>query len=157
MLSLSPYSSTSLLPLSRPRPSSLFLMIRRPPRSTLFPYTTLFRSLEMPDALACLRLEHDERVGEQVVAHAVGAVIVVGRRAGRHEDEAALHVEGHPGPVVRGAGVRPRLLRPRLIPELSGPWNGVEGPAQRPGSDVISAHIARRRREALGRATADDE
>src|SRR3712207_9110613 len=25
--------------------SCLFLMIRRPPRSTLFPYTTLFRSL----------------------------------------------------------------------------------------------------------------
>src|SRR3712207_8250080 len=25
-----------------------FLMIRRPPRSTLFPYTTLFRSLEVP-------------------------------------------------------------------------------------------------------------
>src|SRR5688572_31020432 len=25
-----------------------FLMIRRPPRSTLFPYTTLFRSLEKP-------------------------------------------------------------------------------------------------------------
>src|SRR5215204_6933582 len=26
-----------------------FLMIRRPPRSTLFPYTTLFRSLNAPD------------------------------------------------------------------------------------------------------------
>src|SRR5256886_5449399 len=26
-------------------------MIRRPPRSTLFPYTTLFRSLEMPGAI----------------------------------------------------------------------------------------------------------
>src|SRR5258708_8077724 len=26
-----------------------FLMIRRPPRSTLFPYTTLFRSLFRPD------------------------------------------------------------------------------------------------------------
>src|SRR3712207_7534647 len=25
-------------------------MIRRPPRSTLFPYTTLFRSPDMPDA-----------------------------------------------------------------------------------------------------------
>src|SRR5689334_24177043 len=25
-----------------------FLMIRRPPRSTLFPYTTLFRSIAMP-------------------------------------------------------------------------------------------------------------
>src|SRR5258708_16059587 len=28
-----------------------FLMIRRPPRSTLFPYTTLFRSEQMRDAL----------------------------------------------------------------------------------------------------------
>src|ERR1017187_10129221 len=28
----------------RPRPVCFFLMIRRPPRSTLFPYTTLFRS-----------------------------------------------------------------------------------------------------------------
>src|SRR3972149_2831420 len=28
---------------------SFFLMIRRPPRSTLFPYTTLFRSLPVPD------------------------------------------------------------------------------------------------------------
>src|SRR5258707_274939 len=29
----------------------LFLMIRRPPRSTLFPYTTLFRSLSAEDVL----------------------------------------------------------------------------------------------------------
>src|SRR3984957_5516960 len=28
-----------------------FLMIRRPPRSTLFPYTTLFRSLPVPAAI----------------------------------------------------------------------------------------------------------
>src|SRR2546422_11570895 len=27
-----------------------FLMIRRPPRSTLFPYTTLFRSIPLQDA-----------------------------------------------------------------------------------------------------------
>src|SRR5690606_40667576 len=31
-------------PSSRFKPSSLFLLIRRPPRPTLFPYTTLFRS-----------------------------------------------------------------------------------------------------------------
>src|SRR2546430_3569336 len=29
-------------------PFFFFLMIRRPPRSTLFPYTTLFRSLHQP-------------------------------------------------------------------------------------------------------------
>src|SRR2546430_7640452 len=31
-----------------------FLMIRRPPRSTLFPYTTLFRSLTAPGPLLAL-------------------------------------------------------------------------------------------------------
>src|SRR5258706_341280 len=29
-----------------------FLMIRRPPRSTLFPYTTLFRSVSVPALIA---------------------------------------------------------------------------------------------------------
>src|SRR5258708_20962288 len=37
-------------------------MIRRPPRSTLFPYTTLFRSISLP-----------ERVDEGRVVHALGA------------------------------------------------------------------------------------
>src|SRR2546430_12210411 len=36
-----------------------FLMIRRPPRSTLFPYTTLFRSLAAKDFNAALKLEPD--------------------------------------------------------------------------------------------------
>src|SRR5256885_16364854 len=38
-----------------------FLMIRRPPRSTLFPYTTLFRSLlERPRRLRVQRLRLQE-------------------------------------------------------------------------------------------------
>src|SRR5256885_11504099 len=32
-------------------------MIRRPPRSTLFPYTTLFRSLEEPNAACHAKLD----------------------------------------------------------------------------------------------------
>src|SRR3712207_2144011 len=39
----------------------LFLMIRRPPRSTLFPYTTLFRSILR--LVAAERLEHRLGVG----------------------------------------------------------------------------------------------
>src|SRR2546429_7188498 len=35
--------------------SFFFLMIRRPPRSTLFPYTTLFRSLILPLSLCHCR------------------------------------------------------------------------------------------------------
>src|SRR2546430_7503560 len=34
-----------------------FLMIRRPPRSTLFPYTTLFRSVEQPGDRHARRLQ----------------------------------------------------------------------------------------------------
>src|SRR3712207_8891947 len=34
-----------------------FLMIRRPPRSTLFPYTTLFRSVNVADSILIRRTE----------------------------------------------------------------------------------------------------
>src|SRR5690348_17393758 len=49
-------------------------MIRRPPRSTLFPYTTLFRS----------------RHGERIALHAIHAEFIVQVRAGgeaRHRSE----------------------------------------------------------------------
>src|SRR5438045_5383461 len=39
-------------------------MLRRPPRSTLFPYTTLFRSLGLRLVLA----GHDQRAGEHRLA-----------------------------------------------------------------------------------------
>src|SRR5687768_18613170 len=42
-----------------PTPLSLFFsLIRRPPRSTLFPYTTLFRSLEPAGELGQRRAHH---------------------------------------------------------------------------------------------------
>src|SRR3989449_8431727 len=41
--------------------SFFFLMIRRPPRSTLFPYTTLFRSL-------CEATGRDERVAQHAMS-----------------------------------------------------------------------------------------
>src|SRR5260221_4085652 len=44
-----------------------FLMIRRPPRSTLFPYTTLFRSLGVP------RRRRDRRARSARRHHAAGA------------------------------------------------------------------------------------
>src|SRR2546430_4270912 len=38
-----------------------FLMIRRPPRSTLFPYTTLFRSHQLQDGLAAAERRRHQR------------------------------------------------------------------------------------------------
>src|SRR2546430_17014730 len=48
----------------RLRPRFFFLMIRRPPRSTLFPYTTLFRSRIVPEP----ELQKDVRRHVQRVA-----------------------------------------------------------------------------------------
>src|SRR2546430_11620546 len=42
-----------------------FLMIRRPPRSTLFPYTTLFRSAVARDPLAAAGLRVADRLGQR--------------------------------------------------------------------------------------------
>src|SRR2546430_12650991 len=60
-------------------------MIRRPPRSTLFPYTTLFRSLEMPDRIEKrplpeveiidMRQEFQETGHEQVISRKLAAEI----------------------------------------------------------------------------------
>src|SRR2546422_8380023 len=63
-------------------------MIRRPPRSTLFPYTTLFRSHRAPRELeAADREEHDdgERPEGLELAVAIG-MLLVGRLTG-HADQ----------------------------------------------------------------------
>src|SRR5260370_23052823 len=67
-------------------------MIRRPPRSTLFPYTTLFRS---PDVGAVLLMDVDGPLAE--VEHTSAAAIEMARAAGaleirrpKDEDERAL-------------------------------------------------------------------
>src|SRR2546426_1898920 len=67
-----------------------FLMIRRPPRSTLFPYTTLFRSLryEAERALSDPRIEAELRrePGHEVL-RATGAEDFVPRRSEEHTSE----------------------------------------------------------------------
>src|SRR2546425_36046 len=50
-----------------------FLMIRRPPRSTLFPYTTLFRSRTGNACLHGLRLRPHEALGRKHVLDLAGA------------------------------------------------------------------------------------
>src|SRR5690349_23991166 len=53
-----------------------FLMIRRPPRSTLFPYTTLFRS-PIADTRAVIQREHHIAAAREVLVERVGVAVVV--------------------------------------------------------------------------------
>src|SRR3712207_8449084 len=67
-------------------------MIRRPPRSTLFPYTTLFRSA------------HDD--GAQGVDDAIGTEVLTGpQHAGRRERAGGEVVLVHRAPHVGGAAL----------------------------------------------------
>src|SRR2546427_11667681 len=65
-----------------------FLMIRRPPRSTLFPYTTLFRSMSgrrfnRADPARSLMLAKPT----QQVAHGGGLRVELGSRSEEHTSE----------------------------------------------------------------------
>src|SRR5688572_31850100 len=71
-------------------------MIRRPPRSTLFPYTTLFRSLAgtrthgVEDERAVEARKHDEDAGRRMLALDDGEL-------GRHGDQIARVHHNHVG------------------------------------------------------------
>src|SRR5690348_18017825 len=54
-----------------------FLLIRRPPRSTLFPYTTLFRSRVDADAHRALVARGDVDEERNLVAHTLVLLVVV--------------------------------------------------------------------------------
>ncbi len=46
--------------------------------------------LEVPNAFAGFHVERDQACSVEVVSKAIAAVVVVGRRVGRYEDQAAL-------------------------------------------------------------------
>ena len=99
----------------------------------------------MPDALARLRVDADQTLGEEVVARPVGPVVVVRRRARRQVDVAQFVVRAHRRPHVRVAGRPPGLVLPGLDAELVVPWNRVETPLELARVDVVGAHMAGRR------------
>src|SRR3712207_7742156 len=77
-------------------------MIRRPPRSTLFPYTTLFRSRGAP------RTGRDGRLRRRAAARALR------RDAATRRDRAGAGA-GALGPAARRAVLRTRRADPRAV------------------------------------------
>src|SRR5437773_5148567 len=68
-----------------------FLLIRRPPRSTLFPYTTLFRSV-FHVRTSDLKLPHDRgKVGHFPVLRELTICDSVQRRSEEHTSELQSH------------------------------------------------------------------
>src|SRR2546430_15327054 len=103
-----------------------FLMIRRPPRSTLFPYTTLFRSAREPGLDQRLRVVDDQGACRERPRR-------LGGRALRPARGGMVHGEpAHPPPgrallAPPGPG-RPRLPGWRRAPRPHPPARGARGP-----------------------------
>src|SRR2546429_7367313 len=83
-----------------------FLMIRRPPRSTLFPYTTLFRSVV--GALKHLAQDRVGRIG------AVGQNDARGRRSEEHTSELQSRLH-----LVCRLLLEKKNKTPHIAPQLS--------------------------------------
>src|SRR2546427_7790684 len=101
-----------------------FLMIRRPPRSTLFPYTTLFRSINGKSCMA-----FPDRAPRPLGLRQRRAA-----RAGYGEAQWQQHPGGHPDREIRD------VVRPRPDDRDAGlPRGGTAGPGeQRSGRSRIS-------------------
>src|SRR5258708_24732569 len=69
-----------------------FLMIRRPPRSTLFPYTTLFRSMVEALTPALSRLAE---LGVARVSHGAGPYLAVKKQLRSEEHTSELQSPDH--------------------------------------------------------------
>src|SRR6266540_5972494 len=95
-----------------------FLMIRRPPRSTLFPYTTLFRS----DLLLGRRALAALLIGDEAGHHLGGDALALGCAVGR--DHGALRIEGEPARrfILPGRGGYPEGKLPSRTPGGTLPW-----------------------------------
>src|SRR5438552_12805464 len=114
--------------------SFFFLMIRRPPRSTLFPYTTLFRSAADRVGDAALL----EGVGE--IAGDLGGAPVFSHRARRGAYGAARGWTGEPG--RSGGGERPGPASQRASASPRDTPARRRGRAPRPGDRERRQHPA---------------
>src|SRR5258707_1906315 len=82
-------------------------MIRRPPRSTLFPYTTLFRS----------ESNYSTQMGDRSVLQSTATLACIGRRQKYFRDEFLSALE-----ILHHGDLRPEQMR--------GSWAGAFGPTQ---------------------------
>src|SRR5260370_2212761 len=104
--------------------SFFFLMIRRPPRSTLFPYTTLFRSCAAP----CARTFR-ERGWPSLSAEptSIPAALLPISRPPKHRAERS---EEHTSQLQSHLNLVCRLLLPKQINTLAPPFSTYPGSYQ---------------------------
>src|SRR2546430_17685337 len=98
-------------------------MIRRPPRSTLFPYTTLFRSIGLREGASHKVVEELLAEGQTTVGYEVhvrhlapappgSTVVVTSRLQEVRDNKLVFEVECRLGDRVIGSGIPKPAIRP---------------------------------------------
>src|SRR5256886_15359703 len=101
-------------------------MIRRPPRSTLFPYTTLFRSplryapMPQPNAVKCLVVDDEPRLRRVLVRLLEGEGLTCSEAGSGTEALEMMHHD--PVPHVISDLRRPQMAVVPLFPDILPPW-----------------------------------
>src|SRR5260370_3851165 len=116
-------------------------MIRRPPRSTLFPYTTLFRSLGHERHLSVEPVAGlVEHFGSRAVDDLVGDLFATMSRKAVQEDRALRGIHKRLVDLVRREDLTPS--RPLVLLAHRGPDVGIDGGRSVYGGDVVrDAHL----------------
>src|SRR6267143_4022191 len=112
----------------------------------------MVHELEVPEILAGVRIDRDDRGREQIVAGTVDADAIVVRGAERHIKDAALRIERRITPDIDAGSVFGAVPAPGVIAELPRPRHCMERPHQLAGPGVPSARIARGSGSAIGTA-----
>src|SRR2546427_7934032 len=88
-----------------------FLMIRRPPRSTLFPYTTLFRSQFLDDALALVA----DRLFPDTASAAFGREVLDGRETDAQTDRKSTRLNSSHSQISYAVFCLTKITMTRVI------------------------------------------
>ena len=99
--------------------------------------------LVVPSPFAGLDVQRDDARAEEVVTRTKTAVKVHGGAVRRDIDEAQLRVSRHRRPRRHVAGPFPRVVLPRVMPELARTRDDVELPLQVSRASVVRHDVAR--------------
>src|SRR5260370_9445593 len=95
-------------------------MIRRPPRSTLFPYTTLFRSLAHTSGVRCAQVTSQSGRSRQVLVWKRRVTFEHSRSKLKRSEEHTSELQSHLNLVCRLLLEKKKKQKLLSLPKLSG-------------------------------------
>src|SRR5258706_14235851 len=105
----------------------------------------MVHALKVPDSLPSFRVEGEQAIGIQVVAHSVAPVEIEHGGTSRDIENPALRIERHASPIVGRPSRLPCALGPGFVTRFSRVWDEMERPELLHRADIENPNIRRGR------------